>query len=146
MELSDEFPEWELHCIGTGELWDSRATHPKIIHHGFKQPDELELAPCGCRVLRHAKQKGTLGVVLHEMAIAGLPMLVSHAVGAATKFLTPRINGEWINSEDFISELRIYMSLRESQISKMGEHSHRLGFEWTPQKWANKAIELIQGE
>ena len=36
MEMSDEFPEWELHCIGTGELWDSRAIHPKIIHYGFQ--------------------------------------------------------------------------------------------------------------
>lgn len=146
MELSDEFPEWELHCIGTGELWDSRATHPKIIHHGFKQPDELEphLVDAACFVMPSKKEPW--GVVLHEVAIAGLPMLVSHAVGAATKFLNPRINGEWIYSEDFISELRIHMSLRESQISKMGEHSHRLGFEWTPQKWAHTAVELIQGE
>lgn len=146
IKLSQEFPEWELHCIGTGELWDSRAIHPKIIHHGFKQPHELESHLLNTSFFVMPSKKEPWGVVLHEMAIAGLPILVSNAVGAATKFLNPGINGAWIHSEDFISELRIHMSLRESQISKMGEHSHRLGFEWTPLKWAHTAVELIQDE
>ena len=142
--LSDEFPEWELHCVGTGDLWEERMIHPKIVHHGFKQPHELTpfLADAACFIMPSKKEPW--GVVLHEMAIAGLPMLVSHAVGAATKFLRAGKNGGWILDEDLISKCRSQMSLRETEISKMGEHSHRLGYEWTPEKWASTAIALIK--
>ena len=75
--LSDDFPEWELHCIGTGDLWDERMIHPKIVHHGFLQPHELTPHLIDAAAFVMPSKKEPWGVVLHEMAIAGLPLLAA---------------------------------------------------------------------
>jgi len=144
MGLSDEFPEWELHCIGTGELWDSRAIHPKIIHHGFKQPHELEphLVDAACFVMPSKKEPW--GVVLNEMAIAGLPLLASKQVGSATLFLDEDKNGLIIALSNLQKRLRKFLMLTSQERIAMAEKSHRLGLQSTPADWANQLLTLIQ--
>ena len=144
MELSDEFPDWELHCIGTGELWDNRAIHPKIIHHGFKQPHELEphLVDAACFVMPSKKEPW--GVVLHEMAIAGLPLLASQQVGSATLFLDEDKNGLIINLSNLQKRLRKFLMLISQERIAMSEKSHRLGLQTTPTDWTNQLLTLIQ--
>ena len=87
-------PNWELYCVGTGDLWEERMIHPKIFHHGFKQPYELApfLEDAACFVMPSKKEPW--GVVLHEMAIAGLPLIASKNIGSATAFLKNR--RKWI--------------------------------------------------
>ena len=144
IELSDEFPEWELHCVGTGELWDSRAIHPKIIHHGFKQPHELEphLLEAACFVMPSKKEPW--GVVLHEMAIAGLPLLVSREVGAATMFLEEDNNGLFIAQSNLQERLKKFLMLSSQGHVAMSEKSHRLGLQTTPTDWTNQLLTLVQ--
>ena len=143
MELSDEFPEWELHCIGTGELWDGRAIHPKIIHHGFKQPHELEphLVDAACFVMPSKKEPW--GVVLHEMAIAGLPLLASEQIGSATMFLEEDKNGLTIALSN-LQRLNRCMMLSVQDRVAMSEKSHRLGLQMTPADWIHKLLTLVQ--
>ena len=143
IELSDEFPEWELHCIGTGELWDSRAIHPKIIHHGFKQPHELEshLVDAACFVMPSKKEPW--GVVLHEMAIAGLPLLASQQVGSATMFLDEDTNGFIIALSNLQKRLRRFLMLPSQERIAMSEKSHRLGLQTTPTDWTNHLLTLV---
>lgn len=144
MELSDEFPKWELHCIGTGKLWDSRALHPKIIHHGFKQPHELEphLVDAACFVMPSKKEPW--GVVLHEMAIAGLPLLASQKVGAATLFLDENKNGLFIALSNLQEHLRRFLILSSQDCVTMSERSHRLGMRITCADWTNQLLTLAQ--
>ena len=142
MELSIEFPEWELHCIGTGELWDSRAIHPKIIHHGFKQPHELEphLLNAACFVMPSKKEPW--GVVLHEMAISGLPLIASHQVGAATAHLRDAVNG-WTCGESSLKRvLKQFIATSEVQVQQMGHHSHQLGIQNAPRQWVKTLFRL----
>ena len=141
--LSDDFPEWELHCIGTGGLWDKRAIHPKIVHHGFKQPDELaaHLEDAACFVMPSKKEPW--GVVLHEMAIAGLPLLVSGQVGAAMRFLEYGKNGFSFDINGLESALRSFLSLPSSKPLEMGEHSHLLGAKDHPDVWRETLSKLI---
>ena len=144
MELSDEFPEWELHCIGTGELWESRTIHPKIIHHGFIQPQELEphLLDAACFVMPSKKEPW--GVVLHEMAIAGLPLLASQQVGAATLFLDENKNGLFIALSNLQEGLKKFLMLSSQDCVTMSERSHRLGLLITPADWTNQLLTLAQ--
>ena len=141
--LSDEFPEWELHCIGTGDLWDERLLHPKIVHHGFQQPDDLTpfLETAACFVMPSKKEPW--GVVLHEMAIAGLPLLVSDQVGACSLFLQNELNGSTIHHSQLESILINFMKLPISKTRSMSQHSHRLGLSHTPTKWAESCLQLI---
>ena len=144
MELSDEFPEWELHCVGTGELWDSRAIHPKIIHHGFKQPHELEshLVDAACFVMPSKKEPW--GVVLHEMAIAGLPLLASQQVGAASQFLEHGKNGASFDLSAIAEALQSFLRKDETRIQNESYASHQLGMKHTPAGWSRTLLSLIQ--
>jgi glycosyltransferase involved in cell wall biosynthesis len=141
--LSDDFPEWELHCIGTGDLWDKRTIHPKIVHHGFKQPDELaaHLEDAACFVMPSKKEPW--GVVLHEMAIAGLPLLVSGQVGAAMRFLEYGKNGFSFDINGLESALRSFLSLPSSKPLEMGEHSNLLGAKDHLNVWRETLSKLI---
>jgi glycosyltransferase involved in cell wall biosynthesis len=141
--LSNDFPEWELHCIGTGDLWDKRAIHPKIVHHGFKQPDELaaHLEDAACFVMPSKKEPW--GVVLHEMAIAGLPLLVSDRVGAATRFLESGRNGEFMRNWNFEQVIKNFLELPEGTGKAMGEQSHRIGIRHQPQNWTEKLLKIL---
>ena len=143
MELSDEFPEWELHCIGTGELWDNRAIHPKIIHHGFKQPHELEphLVDAACFVMPSKKEPW--GVVLHEMAIAGIPLLASRSVGAATEYLTPKKNGFEFLTNNLVQEMKQMIQKSDAEREAMGEWSHKMGSRQSHEDWVETLLTLL---
>ena len=143
MELSDEFPEWELHCFGTGELWDSRAIHPKIIHHGFKQPDELEphLLDAACFIMPSKKEPW--GVVLHEMAIAGIPVLASRRVGAATEYLMPKKSGFEFSTTNLVQEIKQMIQTSVAERNVMGEWSHELGSRRSHKDWIETLLKLL---
>lgn len=141
-DLSDELPEWELHCIGSGELWEERLIHPKIYHHGFKQPSELApfLEDAACFVMPSKKEPW--GVVLHEMAIAGIPLVASRSVGAATQFLNTQ-NGIIFEPNQLANALKHLMRRSEQELLDMGRKSHQIGIETTPQNWAKTLLNLV---
>ena len=142
IQLSDEFPEWELHCIGTGELWDSRVIHPKIIHHGFKQPRELEphLLDAACFVMPSKKEPW--GVVLHEMAIAGLPLLATRHVGSATEYLVSKRNGFELLTANLVQELKQMVQTSEAERKVMSARSHELGLRHSHKAWVETLLTL----
>ena len=143
-ELSDEFPDWELHCVGTGDLWEERRLHPKIFHHGFKQPHELAplLEDAACFVMPSKKEPW--GVVLHEMAIAGLSMLTSTRVGAASQFLEHGKNGAGFDPSAIREALQSFLRKDEARIQNEAHASHQLGMNHTPAGWSHTLLSLVQ--
>ena len=143
-KLSPAFPDWELHCIGTGDLWDERMQHPKIVHHGFKQPHELApfLEDAACFVMPSKKEPW--GVVLHEMAIAGMPLLTSDQVGAASMFLKFGTNGFAFPPKEMTSALQRFFQLPEAEIQAMGRSSHALGSKHHTMNWSVELINLLE--
>jgi len=141
--ISKEFPEWELHCIGTGDLWEDRMIHPKIFHHGFKQPHELGeyLEDAACFVMPSKKEPW--GVVLHEMAIAGLPLLASKNVGASSAFLESPENGISFNLPQLEATLRKFINLSPNERIEMGRKSRRLSGRVTREIWSQRILKLI---
>ena len=145
LELSNEFPEWELHCIGTGELWDSRAIHPKIIHHGFKQPHELESHLVDAAFFVMPSKKEPWGVVLHEMALSGLPLLASVEVGATRKFLIPQVTGlNFDPTMQGVSDALMRMLCMSSDdLTRLGAESRSLAITETSEKWVDTLLALV---
>ena len=143
MDLSNEFPEWELHCIGGGELWDCRAIHPKIFHHGFKQPAELVplIEDASCFVMPSKKEPW--GVVLHEMAIAGLPLLAAKNVGASSQFLEHGKNGIIFEPSAVKEALQSFLSSDDSFRAIESNESHILGTNHMPENWSHALLSLI---
>jgi len=145
IDLQNETPnEWELWCIGTGSL--EPIQHPKIKHFGFIQPEDF---------LQYAEQTGVFvmpslfepwGVVLHEFAAMGFPLLASDKVGANEFFLQEGKNGfifDATNVNSLKEKVKQMMHLPAEQLNLMGEYSYQLAQKHTPKIWADNLMKLI---
>ena len=140
------FPEWELHCIGTGSEWDRRSTAAGIFHHGFRQPDQLLPFISQASAFVMPSLHEPWGVVLQEMAAAGLPLLTSDAVGAATQFVRDGCNGFVFPAGDTSALLSVFQKLAampSDEVSQLGERSRVLAGSWTPCDWADRLMSFL---
>ena len=135
---------WELWCLGTGDL--PPAVHPSIKHFGFVQPRDMPpfLAQCGVFVMPSRIEPW--GVVLHEMACAGFPLLASREVGSAVTFLQAGENGYVFdagNADALERALVQMMEKTDAELTAMGESSHRLGLTLTTTLWSKKLLGIL---
>lgn len=135
--------DWRLLCIGDGPLWRERVAHERISHIGYVNPKDMQehVADAGCFVLPSLYEPW--GVVVHEFAIMGLPMICSRSVQSTSKFLTEGENGFSFNpkSEDDISKAMIrIMNLSDECLKKMGDVSHMKGMSYTTDDWAKTVV------
>ncbi len=143
-EIQTESPnEWELWCAGKGEI--KPELHPKIKHLGFLQPNELGnvIKDTGVFVLPSSFEPW--GVVLHEYATAGFPILSTHNVGACTKFLKNGENGFCIASNikiELKSKMKEFMAMSDDNLIQMSLKSRSLSSEITPKKWTENLMKL----
>lgn len=148
VELQNEMPnEWELWCLGKGEYDSDFPVHPKIKNIGFVQPKELS---------KYIEQTGVFilpayyehwGVVVHEFAAAGFPLICTTTTSAATKFLKDGYNGFFHapHSVNAIKEaLKKIISLSQEELVIMGDHSHQSGQEITPTTWSDIAMSYFK--
>jgi glycosyltransferase involved in cell wall biosynthesis len=145
--LDSELPDWELHCIGTGALYDQRLSHPRIIHHGFVQPEDLpDLITRGeINILPSKFEPWALSV--HEFATAGFALVVSDRVGARTAFVEHESNGLIFPSEDWEAFKSAVLALcRKSpeELRQMGARSHRLAAGISHARWANTVMDMVK--
>lgn len=122
---------WPLVLIGDGDQREMVLSkhNPNIILTGFMQPDDLrcELLKGGVACL--TSDKDQWGVVIHEYALMGLPMLLSSGCGAATEFLIPGYNGFLFKKGDLNSlhnRLERFTSLSDIEMIQFGINSERL--------------------
>lgn len=136
--------DWELHLVGTGELFDQvrqspAGRHPRIVHRGFVQAADIPgvLAEAGASVLPSLYEPW--GVVVQEHACMGLPLLLSDAVGASERFLVVPANGHLHRAGDKADLQRGLLRIIEASdadLLRMGDRSAQLGASWTPDDWA----------
>jgi glycosyltransferase involved in cell wall biosynthesis len=144
--------DWELWIAGTGELhqqvMDSPSgRHARIKHLGFVQVADMPsvLEQCGVFVLPSSYEPW--GVVVHEHACAGFPMVLSSAVGEGERFLRGTENGFRFISGDggtLSTMLRMIMLSSDAELLAMGRRSAELGAQWSPQEWALVVMDLIR--
>jgi len=130
---------WELHCAGFGNLWESRAEHSKIFHHGFLQPEELKKLISECSIFILPSHKEPWGVVVHEMSASGLVLLLSDKIGAASAFLKESENGLTFksnNTDSLLDSLKTISAFTEADLIKMSKKSQQLAEGISPNKWA----------
>jgi glycosyltransferase involved in cell wall biosynthesis len=134
-----ELNGWTLHCAGTGPLWHERMHHEHIVHHGFLQPDQLiELMKVGDAFILPSTFE-PWGVVVHEFAAAGYPLLLSDAVGSAEAFLQDRKNGYLLRNgdkADLRENLLLLFQQDEEELHAMGNLSAIYAQKITPETWA----------
>lgn len=137
--------EWELHLVGDGSLQSVLSKVPDVVLKPFMQPDALiqEVKTAGCFILPSRGEPW--GVVVHEFAAAGLPLLVSNAVGSAPTFLINGYNGFSFLKNDSVSLAKRMLEIIESSdasLRLMAQRSHELGQRITPELSAANLISL----
>lgn len=143
--LQKESPsEWELWCLGKGSV--PPVDHPKIKHFGFLQPEEMSeiISNTGVFVLPSSFEPW--GVVVHEYASAGFPLLCSDKVGANDSFLKENVNGFTFkagNSEQLKQKLNTFTQLPNENLVAMSRRSYELAKALTPEIWADKLINTV---
>ena len=144
--------DWELWFSGTGESFDKvtgspSGRHERIKHLGFKQAQEMQALVEQCAVFVLPSMYEPWGVVVHEHASAGMPLLLSSAVGAGERFLVEASNGFRFIAGDKSSlktMLRMFILSSDEELRTMGKRSTELGNAWNPSAWARTAVDLIQ--
>lgn len=129
---SERQKAWPLVLIGDGdqkEIFLSKQ-NPNIEVLSFMQPEDLlmELLKGGVGCL--PTHKDQWGVVIHEYALMGLPMLLSSGCGAASEFLISGYNGFMFAKGDInslYSAIDRFTMLNDEELIKFGKRSYELG-------------------
>ncbi|MDF2437029.1 MAG: glycosyl transferase family 1 [Bacteroidota bacterium] len=146
IEMQNEMPnEWELWCLGTGDV--KPIEHSKIRHFGFVQPKQLAnfIGQTGVFVLPSHFEPW--GVVVHEFAASGFPIICSDEVGARTAFVEDNVNGFVFASsdvDDLKRVLKTVVSMNDRELIKMADKSSQKALDITPKKWAGTIMKLFQ--
>lgn len=138
---------WELWCIGTGDLWNERIIHSKIKHIGFVQPEKMSSYISNTGVFILPSIIDNWGVVVHEFAAAGFPLICSSGVGAASEFLIDNKNGFIFNPKDKIHLKKIFihiMQMNSEELYQMGYMSHKMSSRITPDIWCEKVYSFVE--
>jgi glycosyltransferase involved in cell wall biosynthesis len=129
---------WRLLCAGSGPLRDLLiAAGAEDL--GFSQPTELP-------ALMHSASAFILpscfepwGVVVHEAAASGLPLILSDACGAGVHLLRDQFNGFLFPAGDAgrLAAAMVRMTqMDELQREGFSEASFQLSRQYSPERWA----------
>jgi glycosyltransferase involved in cell wall biosynthesis len=137
---------WTLHIAGTGELFSTRIENDAIVHHGFIQPKSLSLKLENATAFVLPSLYEPWGVVVHEMATLGKPLLLSAAVGAKQDLLLEGKNGYSFNphsAEELKIELLKIFAASHETLQNMGDNSAQIAKKFSSDNWVNSFTKMI---
>jgi len=144
-ELGAKKGNWELHLIGNGSLKAQLEAASGVVVKDFMQPEQLmhEAANAGCFLLPSRVEPW--GVVVHEFAAAGLPLVLSNGVGAASTFLISGLNGYSFKVDDataLANRLHQIINMTDQELHAMAVSSHALSQRIKPETSAANLLSL----
>jgi glycosyltransferase involved in cell wall biosynthesis len=138
---------WGLTCIGNGPLEAQLKEQAGIVVEPFADQANLAL---------HARRAGAFvlpsryepwGVVVHEFASTGLPLLLSNKVGARQQFLIDGLNGysfEAGSVEELAKKLDQLATRSDTELLAMGRASCRLASALSPEIAAASFVSVLE--
>ena len=123
--------DWSLKFVGNGSLKSLINETKDVSATEFLQPENLIkiVNSSGCLILPSLYEPW--GLVIHEFAAAGLPLISSDTVGANASFLIPGLNGyEFKNNnvEDLAAALLKIINSSDSELIEFSMQSHNLSY------------------
>lgn len=140
---------WELHLVGSAAGGEQLPPAPGVRITPFVQPEALPQIFAGADAFALASLKESWGVVVHEAACTGLPLLLSENVGAAADFLEAGRNGLLFDPrspEDLLKKMQHMLSFPEAKRQEMGAHSEMLSHRYSPEIWVEKLLGMARRE
>lgn len=145
IELKNEQPnDWELWCLGTGDV--KPAEHGDIKHFGFVQPSDMEQFIKNTGVFILPSHFEPWGVVIHEFAAAGFPIICSDKVGARITFVENNLNGYIYasgNKKELKSAMQAMIHSDDEKLNEMSLLSAKKASLITPTIWAKQLMSLL---
>lgn len=139
--------DWSLRCVGNGPLEGELARQDNIFVEPFLSQDELVQRARQAGAFLLASRDEPWGVVVHEFASAGLPMILSHNVGARAQFLIDGFNGYTFfgdSAQDLAEKMSLMSSCTDDQLLRMGASSARLAASVTPEIAAASLMSVVR--
>lgn len=137
---------WSLTYIGSGPIIFKNSIHHNFCVKPFLMPENLtnEIENFTCFILPSYREPW--GLVVHEFAAAGFPILVADTCGAAKNLVIDEYNGLKFDPSDknMIREtILTFINLNECSYETMGERSYSLAKSITPEVSAANLMSII---
>lgn len=143
---------WRLRCYGSGETKEllNLAEELGIAHllklHSFVGEAELASAYQESDVFILASRRETYGVVVHEAAASGLPLIISKHVGAIDTLAKEGENAFCIDPDDtpMFAEALVKMISDEALRNRFGKNSRVIAEYWDVRGNARRASQWME--
>jgi glycosyltransferase involved in cell wall biosynthesis len=138
---------WDLEVAGIGPLGDRLQSIPGVTMHGFVQPPQVAelMRAASCLVLTSHIEP--YGVVVHEAAAAGLPILCAEFAGAAPGLVQDGNNGWLVPSSDvsgWAAAMARMSAAGPERLQSMSDVSRAIAQRISPAGWALNVHEEIE--
>jgi glycosyltransferase involved in cell wall biosynthesis len=145
--------DWQFSIIGSGvyeeEVKSFSIKYANVEYKPFLQPEDLARETASGGVFILPSNYDAWGVVVHEFAMLGYPLILSSMVGSRHYFVTPGYNGfifESQNAESLAAAMLKVMKLDDHLLKKMSERSHLIGKTITTDAWAARFVEAVNSD
>lgn len=136
--------DWTLTLIGQGPM-EPLLVGKGVTINGFIQPEELVKEIKNIGVFCLPSRFEAWGVVIHEFAAAGIPLICSDACGATEVFVQPEENGYLFRSGDadaLKNQMLKIIQSSDEKLLEMGEKSYLLSNRITPESFADSLYSI----
>lgn len=139
---------WDLHVVGIGPLEPLLQETPGVTLHGFLPPADVAqlMRTVSCFALTSHIEP--YGVVVHEAAASGLPILCSEFSGAVAGLVQDGYNGWTVPAGDvelWAEYMKRISDLTPQRLAEMSDVSRAISTRLSPDGWArNLEEELIR--
>lgn len=137
---------WDLQVAGIGPLAPRLESLPGVTMHGFVQPPQVASLMAASSCLLLPSHIEPYGVVVHEAAAAGLPVLCAEFAGAAPGLVQDGNNGWLVPSGDvsaWASTMARMSALQPDRLAAMSDISRAVAQRLSPAGWALNVHEEI---
>jgi glycosyltransferase involved in cell wall biosynthesis len=135
---------WDLLCVGDGPLRPSLENREGIRITGFRQPAQVaELMRREASAFVLPSRFEPWGVVVHEAALSGLPVVCSDAVGASVELVQDGYDGFVYPAGDVeaLAGALERAASADVDLRAMGRNAASLAQRYTPDLWARTLVE-----
>lgn len=135
-----------LHLVGNGDLFNKMHVPSNVVIHSFSSQEDLLNLAKQCRAFVLPSIKEPWGVVLHEFAAAGLPLIATEVCGATAHFIVNNANGYVVksrSSQQLSKRIAEILSATPESLLEMGLLSRQLSKSINPRLVALAILSVL---
>lgn len=144
--LKKEFPRVKLKFLGNGELLETIHQYEGVETAGFVEPGDFYEHTHEYDIFCLPSHDEPWGVVIHEFACAGFPIVTSKNCGAASQFVFQDYNGYLFDPGNIISlknQLRKLIVMEQQQFEQFSGRSYQVSNAINPEIWSKTMLSVI---